>query len=73
MPDGFDIHIKTADEAITLLQTGKATLISLDHDLGQEKTGYDVAKWMEENAANGVLKEAKIQPLWCDRMGYPCL
>lgn len=27
--------------------------ISLDHDLGTEKTGYDVACWIEEQWANG--------------------
>ena len=57
MPDDFDTHVKTAEEAIALLQTNKVTLISLDHDLGTDKTGYDVAKWIEEHAANGTLKE----------------
>src|SRR5277367_2898861 len=54
---------KTADEAIALLETGKVTFASLDHDLAEEhypwnctelprrgaKTGYDVVCWMEEN------------------------
>ena len=49
---------KTADEAIALLETGKVTEASLDHDLSYEatlgkwegeKTGYDVVLWMEQN------------------------
>jgi hypothetical protein len=50
---------KTADAAIALLQTGKVTFASLDHDLSElatvgilaegEKTGYTVICWMEEN------------------------
>ena len=62
---GYDyIWVKTADEAIALLKTGKVTYASLDHDLafehymGQEfvngtspnKTGYDVVLWMESNS-----------------------
>lgn len=27
---------------------GIPELISFDHDLGEEKTGYDCAKWLEE-------------------------
>jgi hypothetical protein len=53
---------KTATEAIALLQTGKVTEASLDHDLAPEHypwsgvplerchgTGYDVVVWMEEH------------------------
>lgn len=52
MPDGYDIHVKTAKEAINLLRKGDVTLISLDHDLGPEEagTGYDVASFLEEAA-----------------------
>ena len=53
MPVGFDIHLRTAAGAIEYLKTGKVTLISLDHDLGEEKgTGYEVAKFIEEAAFN---------------------
>jgi hypothetical protein len=50
---------KTADEAIRLLATGTVTEADLDHDLSEmatigqpgpnEKTGYTVICWMEEN------------------------
>ncbi len=35
---------------IELLQTGKASEVSLDHDLGVDdrSTGYDVVLWIEE-------------------------
>jgi len=49
------VWVKTAEEAIQLLKTGKITYISLDHDLGQEKTGYDVAKWIEKKAFDNML------------------
>lgn len=50
---------KTAVEAIALLRTGVVTEASLDHDLSEaatmgqpapdERTGYTVVCWMEEN------------------------
>lgn len=50
--------VKTADEAIAILSTGRVIEASLDHDLDvqatlgntpTEKTGYDVVCWMEEH------------------------
>jgi hypothetical protein len=65
-PDNFDIHVKTAKEAIDLLSSGQVEYISLDHDLNGDfnrpdntleatGTGYDVAKWIEEHAYKGDL------------------
>lgn len=34
---------------IDLLNTDSKIIIDLDHDLGEEKTGYDVCKWIVEN------------------------
>jgi len=62
MPEGYDVHIKTAHEAIIALGTGQVTEISLDHDLGSPlpgQTGYYVAKWMEGAAHNGYLGRVK--------------
>lgn len=53
MPDGFDIHVMTAWEAIELVKTGKVTKIGLDHDLGDERiygTGHHVSDFIEESA-----------------------
>lgn len=57
MPEGFDIHLRTASAAINALRSGGVTMISLDHDLGDEevKTGYDVAKYIEEAAYKRLL------------------
>ena len=56
MPPRFDVHVKTAKEAINLLKTNKVEEISLDHDLGDIAecgTGYDVACYIEERAYYG--------------------
>ena len=50
MPKGYDMHVKTVEEAQELLETYEITAISFDHDLGVEKTGYDLAKWIEAMA-----------------------
>lgn len=61
MPEDFHIHVKNPRVAIALLKTGLISEISLDHDLNfqqymgaqlHEETGYDVARWIEENAWN---------------------
>ena len=56
--------VKTADEAIAMLRTGRVSRASLDHDLSDkatacaatgrpmprgERTGYTVVCWMEEH------------------------
>jgi hypothetical protein len=43
--------VKTYDEAIRILSTQEIDKLSLDHDLGEEKTGYDIAKWIEQKVA----------------------
>jgi hypothetical protein len=56
-PPGFNAHAKTYAEAIRCLDTGKVVAISLDHDRGEEKTGYDVAAWIEARAFYGEIPE----------------
>jgi hypothetical protein len=46
-PNGF-ILAKNYKECITLLKNNKVDVISLDHDLGGNKSGYDVVKYMVE-------------------------
>lgn len=43
---------RTYAEALKMLESG-AEVVSLDHDLGEEKTGYDIACWLEERAFSG--------------------
>ena len=47
-PDSSWYICRSYKEAIMNLETGMVEIISLDHDLGEEMTGYDVAKWIEE-------------------------
>lgn len=63
MPEGFDLHVRTAPEAIAEIRKGGVSMASLDHDLGGEQngTGYDVAKYIEEAAFNGGLLPIDIR------------
>lgn len=57
MPEGFDRHAKTASEAIEIIKAcDRIEEISFDHDLGNDAdgTGYDVAKFIEEQAYRGI-------------------
>jgi hypothetical protein len=61
MPEGFDIHARTADKAVEFLKSGVVTRVSLDHDLGDGNgTGYDVAKYIEEAAFKGELPRMEV-------------
>ncbi|GIV03634.1 MAG: hypothetical protein KatS3mg015_2464 [Fimbriimonadales bacterium] len=51
-PKGF-VHVRTAEEAIACLATGDVTLVSLDHDLEADMTGYDVLIWLERCVVEG--------------------
>lgn len=42
-------HAPTFDAATTCLALSQFHTVSLDHDLGERKSGYDVVKWMIEN------------------------
>jgi hypothetical protein len=55
--DGTEVWVKTADEAIELLQTGKVEWISLDHDLGRPEygNGMHVAEFIEKGAFDKTL------------------
>jgi len=52
-PSAWDAVCRTAKEAIDLIQSGKVTFVDFDHDLGTEKTGYDVALVIEKMAHQG--------------------
>ena len=48
-PAGW-VTARWSKDAIALLETGQVSVISLDHDLGDDLhgTGYDVVCWIEE-------------------------
>lgn len=48
MPKGFHSHAKTVEEAQSFFLNNEVSFISFDHDLGEGKTGYDLAKWLED-------------------------
>ena len=61
MPPEYDIHVKTASEAIEVLKTGKVTHMSFDHDLGEGNgSGYDVASWIERAAYDNSIQPIKF-------------
>jgi hypothetical protein len=51
-PAGW-VKVGWPDEVIELLESGKVTDLSLDHDLGDDDrgTGYDVVLWIEKAVA----------------------
>jgi NAD+-processing family protein with receiver domain len=56
-PPGW-VRAFTPEEVIGLLQLGKVTELSLDHDLGladgvSERTGYTVLLWLEAEVGTG--------------------
>lgn len=55
-PEGWTA-VQNAADAIAVLRSGCVELVSLDHDLGPTEagTGYDVAAWIEEQAASCAL------------------
>jgi hypothetical protein len=62
MPEGFDIHARTANKAVEFINSGEIAIVSLDHDLGDGNgTGYDVAKYIEESAFNGKIPRMEVR------------
>lgn len=52
-PPSDAVRHSTAEEALNWLASGQITRISFDHDRGQELSGYDVAKKIEDWVAEG--------------------
>ena len=52
--DSYNFRVETYEDAIEVLSTFEVRSISLDHDLGTDKSGYDLACWIERNTANGL-------------------
>ena len=66
-PDSDYLVVKTAEEAIYLIENMKVTFISFDHDLGPGLSGHDVAKRIEE-----LVYEGRIQcPKWTVHSANP--
>lgn len=58
---GDEVWVKTVEEAVGLLRTGRVTWISLDNDLGEGLAeGYEVACFIEEAAFFGALEPLEV-------------
>lgn len=55
------VWVKTIEEAIELIKNKEVDFISFDNDLGYEKEGKHLAKWIEEQAFLGNIKPIKWQ------------
>lgn len=53
------VWVKTVPEAKKYLIQKNVDFISFDHDLGQPESGYDLAKWIEEESYFGHLPRIK--------------
>lgn len=64
MPADYDVWVKTAPEAIRLLESGRVKAISLDRDLGEPEeekgTGYQVACFIEKAAHDNTLPPLEV-------------
>jgi len=59
---GDEEWVRTAPEAIQILNMGNVSYISLDHDLGESGgSGYDVASFIEKNAYDGIINRMEWQ------------
>ena len=63
MPTEFDVHVKTAQEAIEYIDSNTVDMISLDYDLGPKHagTGYDVISYIEAGAYFDTIKPIEIR------------
>ena len=61
-PDGW-IQARWPEDAISLLESGEVTELSLDHDLGDDDhgTGYEVIIWIEHAVATRGFQPPKIK------------
>lgn len=47
---GINTYVaRSYGEAIAMLKTVQFDIVSFDHDLGERKTGYDIAKYIVKN------------------------
>jgi hypothetical protein len=56
------VQTTTVEDTIELLQRCQVKSLSLDHDLGYKKNGYDVLVWIEEQVVkNGFTPPPRIE------------
>ena len=68
-PDDRWHVVRNYHDCINILMGANVEVISLDHDLGDDKTGYDVVKFMaEENIWPSVVNVHSMNPVGRDNM-----
>ena len=60
VPNGFSFVKSYLEFTDFILRNGLPDFISFDHDLGEEKTGYDCAKWLVEYCMDNNLRIPKF-------------
>jgi translation initiation factor 2 alpha subunit (eIF-2alpha) len=58
-PDSSWVVARSYNEAIDKLKTGEVEILSLDHDLGLDLTGYDIISWLEKKIYRDEMKSPK--------------
>lgn len=61
------VWVKSYQEAINYLDKNWPNAICLDHDLGEEKSGYDIAKYIVDRCIN----ECRELPLFASQSANP--
>jgi len=51
--------VRTYKEAIDVLKSEKVQILSLDHDLGEDLTGYDIINWLEKKVYHEEIEPPK--------------
>ena len=64
----FEVHwAKSYDESVAYLERHWPDAVCMDHDIGEERTGYDVAKYM----VNRCLTEGLLLPAFASQSDNP--
>jgi len=58
-PDSSWEIARTYKEAIDALKSGMVEVLSLDHDLGEDLTGYDIINWLERKVYHEEIEAPK--------------
>ena len=51
--------VRSYKEAIDVLKSEKVQILSLDHDLGEDLTGYDIINWLEKKVYHEEIEPPK--------------
>ena len=58
--------VKTYNETVSVLRSipkDCCLMVDFDHDLGSDRTGYDIALWLVENEYTGMFRVHSMNPV----------